>query len=108
MRLAELDTTPKASAHMLDACAPCVSPEDMLRSVVAILERQIPFDLVSYTEYHHGAEAAKGTTLVRGRFATDGGIEFQCPRAGSKYLKISRAGFACHSASSRSTLRDFL
>lgn len=79
MRLAEFDTTPKASAEMLDACAPGVSPEDMLRSVVAILERQIPFDLVSYAEYYHSAEAAEGTTLVRGRFAMDGGTEFRWP-----------------------------
>lgn len=77
MRLAEFDMTPKASAEMIDACAPGVSPEDMLRSVIAILERQIPF--VSYAEYYDGAEAVTGTTLVGGRFATDVGIEFQWP-----------------------------
>ncbi|TBY61020.1 hypothetical protein E0H46_30295 [Rhizobium leguminosarum bv. viciae] len=79
MRLAELDTTLKASAEMLDACAPGVSSEDMLRSAVAILKRRMPFALVSYAEYYHGADAEKGATLVRGRFATDGGIEFQWP-----------------------------
>ena len=50
-----------------------------MRSVVAILQRQIPFDLVSYAEYYHGSEATEGTTLVRERFAMDGGAEFRWP-----------------------------
>jgi GAF domain-containing protein len=79
MRLSSSAESPKASVDMLDVCAPGVAPEKMLRSVVAILQRQIPFDLVSYAEYYHGAEAAEGTTLVRGRFAMDDGVEFRWP-----------------------------
>jgi GAF domain-containing protein len=79
MRLSDSVAPPKASVEMLNACAPGVAPEGMLRSVVAILQRQIPFDLVSYAEYYRGAEATEGTTLVRGRFAMDGAVEFRWP-----------------------------
>jgi PAS domain-containing protein len=79
MRLSDSAAPPKASVEMLEACAPGTRPEEMLRSVVAILQRQLPFDLVSYSEYYHGSEATEGTTLVRGRFAMDGGAEFQWP-----------------------------
>ncbi|UVC12307.1 hypothetical protein IHQ71_29205 (plasmid) [Rhizobium sp. TH2] len=79
MRLSDSSTPPKASVEMLDACGPGVEPESMLRSVIAILQRQIPFDLVSFAEYYHGDEATTGTTLVRGRFAMDSGVEFQWP-----------------------------
>lgn len=77
MRLSEEAT--KASAEMLDACAPGVEPERMLRKVLTILRRQIPFDLATYSEYHHGSGATNDPTLVQARFAIDGNEEFRWP-----------------------------
>jgi GAF domain-containing protein len=78
MRLSD-SAPPKASVGMLEVCEAGVAPEEMLRLVSAILQCQIPYDLISYSEYYHGSEPADSTTLIRGRFAMDGGFEFRWP-----------------------------
>ena len=77
----------QASAEILEACAPGVEPEQMLRKVRVILRRQIPFDVFSYTEYYHGSSAADGA-LVHSRFARDGEEEFRWPE---RWVKLPAA-----------------
>lgn len=101
MRLSD-SAPPKASVGMLEVCEAGVAPEEMLRLVSTILQRQIPYDLVSYSEYYHGSEAADGTTLVRGRFAMDDGVEFRWP---ARWIEIP-AGVARWAEGNRRWVAD--
>ena len=71
-------TVQRTSAEMLESCASQLDPKCILRSVLSILRRLLPFDVASYSEYHHGS-GSSDPPLVRYRFAIDGEEEFRWP-----------------------------
>ncbi|HEX2891365.1 hypothetical protein, partial [Vineibacter terrae] len=74
-----------ASAEMLEACGPGCGPECMLRTVLPILRRQVPFDVATYAEYHYKSDRPEDPVLVQARFAVDGDDEFHWP---ARWLEV--------------------